>query len=498
MSESQNVEYKESWHDEYLKWICGFANAQGGRLYIGIDDKGHVCGLSNGKKLMEDIPNKVRNTLGIVVDVNHFGEEGSDYIEIVVEPQPYPISYYGEYHYRSGSTKQLLTGQHLTQYLLKKTGLTWDSVPLAVTPTELRFDSFDIFRERAVKSSRMSPENVNIDNIQLLDSLNLLDNGVLKRAGVMLFHHNPENWVAGSYIKIGYFSSETEIVYQDEIHGSLLNQAEIVTDLLYTKYLKGIISYEGISRIETYPYPREAIREAILNAIAHKNYATLIPIQIKVFADKMQISNDCVLPDDWTMEDFLGSHRSRPYNPLIANTFYRAGYIESWGRGIQKISEACLNAGNEEPTYRIRQDEITVEFKAKPSIGEPKPSIGEPKPSIGEAKSSIGEAKSSIGEEKSSIGEEKSSIGETKSSIEARREAFLQFIQKSEGYSSSLNNLITAFDNLCDAVYFSRKDLMSVCDIQVSRAGDLLTILKESNIIEPVSGHGKGKYRFIV
>ena len=63
------------------------------------------------------------------------------------------------------------------------------------------------------------------------------------------------------------------------------------------------------------------------------------------------------------MEDFLGKHRSRPYNPLIANTFYRAGFIESWGRGIMKISEACINAGNPEPTYHIKKDELTVIFK---------------------------------------------------------------------------------------------------------------------------------------
>ena len=68
--ESQNIEFKESWRDEYLKWICGFANAQGGRLYIGMCDNGEVCGVENAKKLMEDIPNKVRDTLGILVDVN--------------------------------------------------------------------------------------------------------------------------------------------------------------------------------------------------------------------------------------------------------------------------------------------------------------------------------------------------------------------------------------------------------------------------------------------
>ena len=107
MSESQNIEYKESWRDEYLKWICGFANAQGGRIYIGISDNQQVIGVTDSKKLMEDIPNKIVNYLGIVADVNLMqSDEGKDYIEIVVEPSNIPIAYHGQYHFRSGSTKQ--------------------------------------------------------------------------------------------------------------------------------------------------------------------------------------------------------------------------------------------------------------------------------------------------------------------------------------------------------------------------------------------------------
>ena len=68
--ENQNVEYKESWRDEYLKWICGFANASGGTLYIGIDDKGKPCNLKDSKKLLEDIPNKIRDVLGLICDVD--------------------------------------------------------------------------------------------------------------------------------------------------------------------------------------------------------------------------------------------------------------------------------------------------------------------------------------------------------------------------------------------------------------------------------------------
>ena len=156
MSESQNVEWKESWRDEYLKWICGFANAQGGKIYIGTNDDGTVIGVQDSKKLMEDIPNKVRDVLGIIVDVNLLSKDGKDYSEICVNSNSYPVNYKGEYHYRSGSTKQQLKGQALNQFLLQKTGITWDSVPIqGVTIQDLRNDSFDIFREQAVFLNRI-------------------------------------------------------------------------------------------------------------------------------------------------------------------------------------------------------------------------------------------------------------------------------------------------------------------------------------------------------
>lgn len=102
MSESQNIEYKESWRDEYLKWICGFANAQGGKIYIGIADNQEIIGVADAKRLMEDIPNKIVSNLGIVAQVNLLHKDALEYIEIVVEPSAMPISYHGVYHLRSG------------------------------------------------------------------------------------------------------------------------------------------------------------------------------------------------------------------------------------------------------------------------------------------------------------------------------------------------------------------------------------------------------------
>ena len=108
MKESQHIEWKQSWRDEYLKWICGFANAQGGTLVIGRNDRGKAVGLPDAERLLEEIPNKVRDILGIMVEVNLHTEKGNDLVEIVVEPYPSPISYKGDYYFRSGSTKQEL------------------------------------------------------------------------------------------------------------------------------------------------------------------------------------------------------------------------------------------------------------------------------------------------------------------------------------------------------------------------------------------------------
>lgn len=110
-------------------------------------------------------------------------EDGKDYIEICINPNSYPVNYKGEYHYRSGSTRQQLKGQALNQFLLQKTGITWDSVLVqSVTIQDFRNDSFDIFREQAVLSKRMDNKDIDATNEQLLDSLNLLENGQLKRA----------------------------------------------------------------------------------------------------------------------------------------------------------------------------------------------------------------------------------------------------------------------------------------------------------------------------
>ena len=352
MRESQLVEWKETWRDEYLKWICGFANAQGGVLEIGRNDRGEVIGAKDVLRLLEEIPNKALASLGIVVDVNLKTESEKEYLQIVVEPYPNPISYKGEFHYRTGSTKQILRGAALNRFLLQRYGRTWDDVPLpGVSLNDLDARTLDEFRSRAAGSGRVDEDIIDDPDAGVIEKLRLREGEYLKRAAVLLFHREPGALVRDAYVKIGCFRG-AEILFQDVIEGNLFTQVDRTMDLLYSKYSRGLVSYKGIYRVETFPIPRAAMREAVINAVIHRDYADPVPIQISVYDDRIQLWNPGHLPPDWTVERLAEEHASRPHNPGIAYAFFRAGMIEAWGRGIRRITGACEDAGNPRPEWR--------------------------------------------------------------------------------------------------------------------------------------------------
>lgn len=126
--ENELVEFKSVWKDEYLKHICSFANNRGGTLYVGISDTGKVIGIENSKKLLEDIPNKIINLLGIIPRLILHNENDLKYIEIVIDKSIEPVSYKGRYYIRSGATTQEMGGKSLQNFLLKKHNTTWGEI----------------------------------------------------------------------------------------------------------------------------------------------------------------------------------------------------------------------------------------------------------------------------------------------------------------------------------------------------------------------------------
>lgn len=363
MPEKQTIEWKESWNDKYLQWICGFANAQGGKLYIGCDDNGNVIGLKDSKKLLEDIPNKIRDAMGIIVDVNLQVMGDKEYIEINVPSYPIGISCKGKYYYRSGSTNQTLTGSALEAFMMHKRGSTWDHSPLPIFKIEDVDDGIiENFKALAAKKGRIDFELLNESKDIILKKLHLTNGDYLTNAAMLLFSKNPDQYELGAYIKIGYFDNDADLLYQDEVHGSILEQVDKTIELIYFKYMKAKITYIDIQRRERYFVPKDALREALINAICHKQYESRIPIQVSVYEDKLYIGNIGRLPESWTIQDLMDKHNSLPYNPDIANVFYLAGYIESWGRGIEKICDALRADNLPMPEYTVHPGDIMIKF----------------------------------------------------------------------------------------------------------------------------------------
>lgn len=366
MPESHNVEYKESWHDDYLKWICGFANADGGTIYIGIDDNEKIKGVENYKKLLEDIPNKIRNSMGIVCDVSLRSKKKKYYIEIKVNPYSIPISLRGRYYVRSGSTKTELTGAALTEFLLKKAGKTWDEVAEdRAKLKDIDKSSVKLFETYAKKSKRL----LDIKGLKLqevMEKLMLNERDKLRRAAIVLFGKYPNKFYANIAIKIGRFdSNERNLISQDVIEDNIFNTIERVTDLLDSKYLTKKIEFDGMHRIEKGEYPIPALREMLLNAIVHRSYMGAM-IQIRVYDDKISIWNEGTLPEGISLSDLKSFHISKPRNPIIADVCFKAGYIEAWGSGTLKIYDSCKEAGLPEPEISEFQNGILVTlFKRK-------------------------------------------------------------------------------------------------------------------------------------
>ncbi len=352
MPETQTIEYKSSWHDDHLKWVCGFANATGGTIFLGKNDKGEVAGISDHRKLMDDIPNKIKNYLGIIAEVNLHNENGKYFIEIITPPYTVAVSLRGRYYQRSGSTNTELIGSALTEFLLRKSGQTWDEIiEWRATIEDIDQKSVDLFLEAAEKSGRM-PDVKGLSLMELLEKLRVADGGKLKRAALILFGKDPGKFYPNLTVKMGRFGkADDDLKFQETEEGNLIQLLQEVPKQLGHKFLIKNISFEGLLRIEKGEYPAAALREMLLNALVHRNYMGAM-IQIRIYDNKLSIWNEGTLPAGITFADLKGNHPSKPKNPIIADVCFKGGYIDAWGRGTLKIITACREAELPEPEMK--------------------------------------------------------------------------------------------------------------------------------------------------
>jgi ATP-dependent DNA helicase RecG len=293
-------------------------------------------------------------------------ENGAHYLEIVVAPYTVPVSLRGRYYYRTGSTKLELTGNALNEFLLKKSGKTWDNVPEALaTFNDIDSESVKAFIKDAQKSGRM-PDVSDLSIEELFDKLRLLDSGEIKRAAIILFGKDPNRFYPNVIVKIGRFGSDdAALKFQETEEGNLIQLLKNVPNQLNYKFFTKPIDFEGMLRVEKGEYLVATLREMLLNALVHRTYMGSM-IQLRVYDNKLTLWNEGNLPEGMELESLKRHHISRPRNPIIADICFKAGYIDSWGRGTLKIINSCKEAGLPEPTITALDGGILVTlFKDK-------------------------------------------------------------------------------------------------------------------------------------
>ena len=287
--------------------------------------------------------------------------EGKDIIEIIIEPCGMPISYRGVYYYRSGATKQEFRGAALHQFLLKKMGLNWEDIPCdGITLDDIDDGAIQYFLDHAIDEGRMESESRKSSKEDVLYNLGLIKDGIPTNGAVLLFGKYPQRRFVTSSFKIGRFGADdADLLSQDQIEGNLIQMTDKIMQVLSSKYLIRPIHYEGLQRKEPLEIPEEALREIIFNSIVHKlQFGTWN--QMSIYDDHIRLWNEGVLPEDYTVETLMSKHTSKPRNPKMAQVFYRAGFIEAWGRGYEKIMKAFDKANLKRPEFTVEQGGVTA------------------------------------------------------------------------------------------------------------------------------------------
>ncbi|HEX29463.1 TPA: transcriptional regulator [Candidatus Poribacteria bacterium] len=362
--ESEVVEFKENLDNEALETISAFANTKGGMLLIGVRDDGTVKGITLGKETLRDWANRIAQATHMNPQISMVDYKGEAIVLIrVLESPMKPVPCRGRYFKRVGKSTRRMTEEDLTRAVLDKVGMTWDEVvePRA-TLDDLDPEQLRRFRSLCNQKERR-PIPPNEDDRTVLEKLGLLREGELLRAAVLLFGKDPQRFYPSARVKIGRFRSPTLIVDDRLIGGTLFDQVEN-TMLYFRERLQTRFEFVGEPAREViWEYPLEALREAITNAVCHRDYLDTGHIQVWWYDDRIVFFNPGGLPPPLSVEQLKGPHPSKPRNRKIAEIFYYAGLIEQWGRGIQKILDECADANLPEPEFEERMGGLWLTFR---------------------------------------------------------------------------------------------------------------------------------------
>ncbi len=360
-NESDTIEFKENFDKETIETAGAFANTRGGIILIGISDKGKIKGVQIGKETMNNWANQISQGTEprIIPDIEQSKIDGKSVVIIQIKEFPIkPVSVKGRCFKRVGTSNRLMTPQEIAELHLHSMGTSWDAFPAR----DKTVDDIDLKKvEKYVREANATGRRKIDENPQeVLKKLELIKDGKATWGAILLFGKEPQKPLLQSAAHCGRFRKDkTQIIDDLMIETDLISQIDEVMKFI-TRSIGVRYEFEGKPRRkEVWDFPLEALREAIINAIAHRDYTAPSNVQVEIYDDRIEVWNPGRLLPGITIEDlYKKEHKSVIRNKQIAQVFYDIGYIEKYGSGTIKIIELCKQHGIPLPDFR----EVTAGF----------------------------------------------------------------------------------------------------------------------------------------
>jgi len=358
--ETETVEFKEKPNESFYKNISSFANTKGGIILLGVDKKSNIIGIETTSKFLEDLTNRIVNKLSIYPEIDTTDINRKRVIAVKIIRSGFPVSYEGRYYERVGNTTREMNSEKLRALL--SGSKPWDSLTGKYSPEEIDAGTIDLFVRLAVDKKRLTDLSLNDKPQVILEKLGLRTDKNLTNGAILLFGKNPQKHFINLCVRIGRFKTETTIIDDKWVKGNLFKQFEETVTLL-KQFISVRYEIKDFQREDIWDYPIPALREAVLNAIIHRDYFNIANfILIKVYDDHIWISNPGGLPEGITVEELKRPHKSFVRNPLIAKVFYLAGFIEQYGSGTVRMTEWMKEIGLPEPEFKEEMGGFSVYF----------------------------------------------------------------------------------------------------------------------------------------
>ncbi|MBR1754712.1 putative DNA binding domain-containing protein [bacterium] len=352
--ECNTVEYKQAETDTLYKTVSAFANTDGGCIILGVTDDKEIVGIDLCDNKQEQIVNKIADNTGILPNVELAEIDGKQILKITIDKSSNPIAYRGRYYKRVGNTSREIPKEELKTLFLKN--VSWDSQTNKCTIDDIDEETVRKFINKAIKEDRIIEDVKDYTVEDILTHLELIIDDKYTNASILLFGKNPQKLFRNATVRIGLFKGNYEdtIISDKEITGNLFNQVQ-ETENAIKSLINKRAEIKDFERKDIWDYPIVALREAILNALIHRDYFDISAnTQIKIFDDCIWFYNTGELFGGLTIEQLNNPHHSsKSRNPLLMNVMYKAKLVEQFGTGINRMNVACLKQGIPTPKLDI-------------------------------------------------------------------------------------------------------------------------------------------------